>query len=241
MSWIGRSRSVVAVAVVAAVATLGPAGPARSVSGPRSTWIVQLADPPLASYEGGGVAALAATSPRVTGRRLDPAAPAVRAYGALLDHTEQRVLAAARAGRAPVLHRYRRAFAGFSARLTAAEATALARTAGVAAVSPDTVSHPLAAGPLGPVGPAAVPEPRAARRSAVADGGVGRETPAFLGLPAGLWARLGGVGAAGEGVTVGVIDTGIYPEHPSFADAPLGPEGKRYGGPAFRPEPITWP
>src|SRR5205823_571270 len=151
MSWIGRSRSVVAVAVVAAVATLGPAGPARSVSGPRSTWIVQLADPPLASYEGGGVAALAATSPRVTGRRLDPAAPAVRAYGALLDHTEQRVLAAARAGRAPVLHRYRRAFAGFSARLTAAEATALARTAGVAAVSPDTVSHPLAAGPLGPV------------------------------------------------------------------------------------------
>jgi subtilisin family serine protease len=211
----------VVAAVVAVVATLGPAGPARSVSGPRSTWIVQLADPPLA------------------GRRLDPAAAPVRASGALLDHTERRVLAAARAGGAPVLHHYRRAFSGFAAKLTASEAAALARTAGVAAVSPDTVSHPLATrGAAGPAGPDPVFEPRRARgATAVADGLLGRETPAFLGLPAGLWARLGGFGKAGEGVTIGVIDTGIYPEHPSFADVPLGPEGRRYGGPPYRPEP----
>ncbi len=40
--------------------------------------------------------------------------------------------------------------------------------------------------------------------------------PDFLGLtdPAGLWAK----GYDGEGVVVGVIDSGIWPEHPSFAD-----------------------
>ncbi len=41
-------------------------------------------------------------------------------------------------------------------------------------------------------------------------------SPSFLGLtgPAGPWAR----GYNGEGVVVGVVDTGIWPEHPSFAD-----------------------
>jgi len=41
-------------------------------------------------------------------------------------------------------------------------------------------------------------------------------SPTFLGLtgPAGPWAT----GVDGEGVIVGVIDSGIWPEHPSFAD-----------------------
>jgi len=41
-------------------------------------------------------------------------------------------------------------------------------------------------------------------------------TPVFTGLtaPAGPWAR----GYDGEGVVIGVIDDGIWPEHPSFAD-----------------------
>lgn len=41
-------------------------------------------------------------------------------------------------------------------------------------------------------------------------------SPTFLGLthPAGPWAK----GYTGEDVVVGVIDTGIWPEHPSFAD-----------------------
>lgn len=40
--------------------------------------------------------------------------------------------------------------------------------------------------------------------------------PDFLGLtdPAGPWAK----GYDGEGVVVGIIDTGIWPEHPSFAN-----------------------
>jgi len=66
-------------------------------------------------------------------------------------------------------------------------------------------------------------------------------SPTFLGLtdPAGPWAK----GYTGEDVVVGVIDTGIWPEHPSFADdgsyGPLaGYEGLPYefGNTAWNPD-----
>ncbi|GMI93216.1 hypothetical protein like AT4G20430 [Hibiscus trionum] len=43
-------------------------------------------------------------------------------------------------------------------------------------------------------------------------------TPEFLGLPKGAWPQEGGSGAAGEGIVIGFIDTGIDPTHSSFAD-----------------------
>uniref|UniRef100_A0A0E0FTP6 Subtilisin-like protease n=1 Tax=Oryza nivara TaxID=4536 RepID=A0A0E0FTP6_ORYNI len=43
-------------------------------------------------------------------------------------------------------------------------------------------------------------------------------TPEFLGLPQGAWVQEGGPQCAGQGVVVGLIDTGIDPTHPSFAD-----------------------
>lgn len=63
--------------------------------------------------------------------------------------------------------------------------------------------------------------------------------PTFLGLtdPAGPWAR----GYTGEGIVVGVIDTGIWPEHPSFADdgtysaPPTGPLPCEFGNTAHNP------
>ncbi|KAJ4826548.1 hypothetical protein Tsubulata_039607 [Turnera subulata] len=45
-------------------------------------------------------------------------------------------------------------------------------------------------------------------------------TPYFLGLPAHVWPTLGGVESSGEGVVIGVIDTGINPFHPSFQTRP---------------------
>jgi subtilisin family serine protease len=178
------------------VATLGPAAPARSVSGPRSTYIVELA------------AGL---------RAPQPGTMSTQSVAERVDRSVHKVLSAARAGRAPVLHRYANAFSGFAARLTAQEAAGLAGTAGVLAVTPDTVSHPLADRRLMPS----------------TDDAPGHDTADFLGLPAGVWERLGGPAKAGEGVKIGVIDTGIYPEHPSFADTPVGPDGRHYDGPAF--------
>ena len=42
-------------------------------------------------------------------------------------------------------------------------------------------------------------------------------SPAFTGASA-VWPALGGSSKAGEGVIVGVLDTGVWPEHPSFVD-----------------------
>ena len=41
-------------------------------------------------------------------------------------------------------------------------------------------------------------------------------TPDFLGSPSRVWTTLGGAGNSGEGVVIGLIDTGINPYHPSF-------------------------
>ena len=47
-------------------------------------------------------------------------------------------------------------------------------------------------------------------------------TPEFTGASA-VWPSLGGSSKAGEGVIVGVLDTGVWPEHPSFADPGINP------------------
>jgi subtilisin family serine protease len=79
------------------------------------------------------------------------------------------------------------AFNGFAAELTEAQAAKLAATPGVLGVVKDEI-----------------------RKIATTN------TPTFLGLtgPNGFYAQ---TGASGEGIVVGVIDTGIWPEHPSFA------------------------
>ena len=45
-------------------------------------------------------------------------------------------------------------------------------------------------------------------------------TPSFLGLdaPGGLWEQLGGTANAGEGIIIGIVDSGIWPESMSFSD-----------------------
>jgi len=64
-------------------------------------------------------------------------------------------------------------------------------------------------------------------------------SPAFLGLSGSGGAYDSGV--TGEGVVVGVIDTGIWPEHPSFADdgsyaaPPTGPLPCEFGNTAHNP------
>jgi hypothetical protein len=87
----------------------------------RSTYIVQLAAEPAASYTG-NVAGLAATRP-AAGARFNARSPAAQAYSAYLDSQQRSVTALVR--NAPVLHKYNTVFNGFAARLTPAEAAAL--------------------------------------------------------------------------------------------------------------------
>ncbi|EFJ05762.1 hypothetical protein SELMODRAFT_136624 [Selaginella moellendorffii] len=42
-------------------------------------------------------------------------------------------------------------------------------------------------------------------------------TPKLLDLQHGAWPQLGGLKHAGEGIVIGIVDTGINPDHPSFA------------------------
>jgi subtilisin family serine protease len=211
-----RRLRVLGATVLCTLALLPPAVPARAGSeGPLRAYIVELQAPPLAAYRG-EITGYAATSPAVTGRRLDAASSAARRYRAQLDSAEAAVLSAAGVDTTRPMYRYRTALSGFAARLTPGEAQRLGATPGVARVSPSRRLHLRAAGP------------------APAEAGLGSETPAFLGLPAGLWDRLGGPDHAGEGMVVGVLDSGIAPENPSFAAEPGDP-------PVYRGAPFELP
>ncbi|KAK9097739.1 hypothetical protein Syun_024784 [Stephania yunnanensis] len=48
-------------------------------------------------------------------------------------------------------------------------------------------------------------------------------TPEFLGLPMGVWPTGGGSDRAGEGIVIGLVDSGIYPNHPSFGTQNIAP------------------
>ena len=136
----------------------------------------------------GGNPRFRATAP-AAGRKLDPNDPAVSSYASYLDGTHDDALRAV--GGARKLYDYRYAVNGFTAVLTPSQAAHLARLPGVLSVEPDV------AVPLGTV-----------------------SSPAFLGLdaPGGLWDQVGGVERAGEDAIIGIVDGGVWPEHPSFSD-----------------------
>jgi subtilisin family serine protease len=205
------------VALLASPTADGP-GPPTGTDAPR-LYLVRFAEPPLATYDGttakvvdAGGALLAPTAPHATGRRkLDPASAASRAYLAHLDAVHARFLARAHgtAKRALVpRHRYRYVANGVAVELTPAEAAEAATLPGVVAVVPDET------------------------RRLLTDAG-----PQWIGAEA-LWnGTVQGSNARtkGEGVVVGVIDSGINETHPSFADVGadghvhVNPRGRYYG------------
>ena len=145
----------------------------------------------------GGVAGVSATA-SPDGVSLDRTTAAVDEYRAYLDDERAAVLDAV-PGVTP-FYEYDWAYAGFAASMTYDQALAVAATPGVAGVFPNEI--------------------------------VELETthsPEFLGIsePGGLWEQAGGPEDAGEGLVIGVIDTGISPDSGSFAPlaepAPIPP------------------
>jgi subtilisin family serine protease len=160
----------------------------------------------------------------VDGGELDVSSRRVVDYSAYLRGRQQSV---ADSVRASITSSYTVTTNGFASVLTASQAKALSRDPRVAAVVPDELLH--------------------LQATSSAD---------FLGLTGddGVWAATGGVESAGEGIVVGVIDSGISPENASFAGAPLGTAAgeepyldgdavvfDKADGTAFRGECVTGP
>jgi subtilisin family serine protease len=155
--------------------------------------IVKLDVTSVASYEG-DLPGLAATSPRLTGAtRLDSAALNSLRYLAYVDQRmqdfEARALAALPQTR--IIARYRYVFGGAALIVPESQISQLAALPGVVRVWRDDLLH--------------IDTDR---------------SPRFIRADV-IWRALAAnpnLGDGGEGVIVGVIDTGIWPEHPSFAD-----------------------
>jgi subtilisin family serine protease len=179
----------------------------------RHTWIVRLREAPLAVYAGGRTDAsgnaLKATSAAATGtRKPDLRSAASRAYLDQLDRERQSVLRRAGAAVGRDLEpsfAWRIVANGFAVTLSDAEADALRGIDGVAAVQPERV------------------------RRLHTDRG-----PQFIGAELVWTGQVPGatIQTRGEGVVVGVIDSGINAGHASFAD--VGGDGYDHDNPRGR-------
>lgn len=170
------------------IAKSDPALLSRTDSTPVNT-VVKLDYDSVASYPG-NVPGYKATNPRKTGKKLKDNRAAVDAYSGYIASREAHAIAAikAKVPSAQIREGFRTVYGGVAVTLPANQAKELLTVPSVVAVQSDSIRQPLT-----------------------------DATPAFLGADQ-VWPSLGGDTKAGQGVVVGVIDTGIWPEHPSFAD-----------------------
>jgi subtilisin family serine protease len=151
--------------------------------------VVKLDYDSLAAYRG-DVKGYAATSPAVTGRQLNRRNATVRRYEGYVQGVEGEFLRAlgSRLPAASAGRRLRTVYGGVAVKVAGNKVADLLRLPGVAAVQKDTPQKLLT-----------------------------DSSPAFIGAPT-LYNQLGGRATAGRGVIVGVLDTGAWPEHPSYVD-----------------------
>jgi subtilisin family serine protease len=188
------------------IITVAKASDTSAASPGMISVIVKLKDKPLATYTG-GVPGLDGTSPRVTGeKKLNLNSRASQAYLKHLENKRAEFKSQAQA-RLPQV-RFNQDFDlvlnGVAVAVPVDQISELAALPDVEQVLPDELLQ------------------------LDTD-----NSPQFIGAPA-VWDALGGQGSAGEGVIVGVLDTGIWPEHPSFSDP--DPNGKPYAAP---PPPLS--
>ncbi len=155
--------------------------------GDTRVYIVQLASPSAADQHA-KLATPVATAPAAAAPRvrIDRNSPSVRAYVAQLENEQDRVLSRAGPGTRKI-YSYRYGLNGFAARMTASQAQKLEHLPEVMNVWEDEV-RPMAT----------------------------RFSPSFLGLFDPDDGLRSVEGLDGDGVVIGVIDSGITPEHPAL-------------------------
>ncbi|MDP9443401.1 MAG: S8 family serine peptidase [Actinomycetota bacterium] len=209
MTSVRRARALTIAATAVTTLVAGALLPGTSASAAEPTvHVVQLDDAPLASYRG-GIPGLPATNPDVLGKtRLDVGSAASRAYLrhlAAVHSTVETSIETALGHAVDRVHDYRYAFNGFAVELSDAEAARVRQLPQIAMVQP------------------------AFERELLTDAG-----PAWIGAES-VWSGAStgtAAGTRGEGVVVGVIDTGINHDHPSFAD--VGGDGYNHKNPRGR-------
>lgn len=180
-------------------AVLAAAADTKVADATAEAYIVKFAEPGLLYYSG-GTAELRATAPSALGsRKLDAKSPAALAYKAHLEQRQADYLRAidSELGRTNTpLHTYDVMYHGVALMLTAAEAAEVRSLPGVSSVEPGGTFE------------------------LQTDSG-----PALINAPS-IWSGTsvpGGIGTRGQGVVIGVIDSGSNADHPSFGnDASCG-------------------
>ncbi|MFV0460946.1 MAG: S8 family serine peptidase [Actinomycetales bacterium] len=155
-----------------------------------------------ASYRG-SVRGYTATSPSVTGKALDRAAGDPARYLAMVGQREQQISQRVRAAvpRAQITQSYDVVYGGVAAMVPGNSIRTLLATEGVVAVQPDAVNQPLT-----------------------------DASPEFIKATE-AYSQLETTGKAGAGLVLANLDTGLWPEHPAFADPGDLPQ---YTGPELR-------
>ncbi|MFC6082914.1 S8 family serine peptidase [Sphaerisporangium aureirubrum] len=151
--------------------------------------VVKLDYDSLAGYKG-GLKGLEATSPQATGKSLDIKSSAAKEYTKYIEGVENKFLGqlGARVPGARAGQKLRTVFGGIAVRLPANKAAELLKMPGVAAVQEDKIQKLLT-----------------------------DSSGDFIGAPT-IYNQLGGKAKSGKGVIYGSLDSGAWPEHPSFAD-----------------------
>jgi hypothetical protein len=170
----------------------------------RHTVLVRFHQPSLAAWHDGQLMTGSASATNGK-RRLDSARPDAGAWLDELDrqqHDQIGLISRLLARDVQALHRYRYVLNGVALRLSLDEASRLQRSGLVRGVELDAVVEP-----LGDVGPGIIGAP-------------------FVWLGGGN----NGLSNRGEGVVIGVVDSGIYHAHPSFAAIAPG-DGYIHGNP----------
>ncbi|CAI5995985.1 unnamed protein product [Closterium sp. NIES-65] len=136
--------------------------------------------------------------------RPDVRLPHVQAFTRFLEASHRSLLQSLKIPSSAIFHSYTYLMNSFAAQLTASEARRLKLHPAVAEVERD----------------------RSVEVASV-------HSPEFLKLDSSLWPANGGQSNAGEGVIIGVIDSGIWPEHPSFSDHDTS-------GVSYSTAPVRW-